>query len=190
MTRILLHPAAYKAATDEQLVARVRSGDGRAFDAIHARYRPQLVAYARRFLDGAHHDAEEVVQDAFLRALAALMADSRQMALRPWLYAIVRNRAFDVRRRPVRTTDLAPLAPVLPDAAADPHERAIRREELQALMDGVLALPPRQRQALVMHELGGAAHGSIARELRVSRGASKALVNRARSGLARSRLAA
>ena len=57
-------------------------------------------------------------------------------------------------------------------------------------MDGMRALPARQRQALVMHELGGASHVSIARELRVSTGGSKALVSRARSGLARARAAA
>jgi len=190
MTQILLHPTAYAAATDEQLVALVRSGDGRAFDAIHDRYRPRLVAYARQFLGGAHHDAEEVVQDAFIRALGALTADSRDIALRPWLYAIVRNRALDLVRRPARTTDLAALAPILSDARADPHERAVHREELDALMDGMRALPARQRQALVMHELGGASHVSIARELRVSTGGSKALVSRARSGLARARAAA
>src|SRR4249920_907911 len=101
---ILLHPTAYRAATDEQLVELVRSGDDHAFDAIHDRYHPRLVAFARGLLGGAHHDAEEVVQDAFVRALSALRADDREMALRAWLYTIVRNRALDVLRRPNRTT--------------------------------------------------------------------------------------
>src|SRR5512133_2726593 len=87
---ILLHPTAYRAASDEQLVARVRAGDDRAFDAIHARYEQRLTGYARQMLGGAHHDAEEIVQDAFVRALAALRADSRDMALKPWLFTIVR----------------------------------------------------------------------------------------------------
>ena len=189
MTQILLHPTAYATASDEQLVDLVRSGDDRAFDAIHDRYKPRLVAYARQVLGGAHHDAEEVVQDAFIRALGALRSDAREMALRPWLYAIVRNRALDVLRRPARTTDLDSVAPLLSDAAADPHERLVRREELHDLVGGLKALPVRQRSALVMHELGGRSHASIARELRVSTGGSKALVSRARSGLARARAA-
>jgi RNA polymerase sigma-70 factor, ECF subfamily len=190
MTTILLHPTAYRAATDEQLVDLVRSGDDRAFAAIHDRYQPRLVAYARQVLGGSHHDAEEVVQDAFVRALHALRADEREMALKAWLYTIVRNRALDVLRRPARTTDLEPHAGLLRDACADPHERAARAEELDALVAGLKRLPERQRTALVMHELGGASHQAIARRLDVTTGGSKALVCRARAGLAHARAAA
>src|SRR3954467_11704049 len=93
MTKILLHPTAYGIASDEQLVDLVRAGDDRAFAAIHDRYEARLAAYARQLLGGAHHDAEEVVQDAFVRALGALRANDREMALRAWLYTIVRNPA-------------------------------------------------------------------------------------------------
>ncbi|MGZ4280157.1 MAG: RNA polymerase sigma factor [Solirubrobacteraceae bacterium] len=184
---ILLHPTAYRAATDEQLVELVRSGDDRAFDAVHERYHQRLVAFARSLLGGAHHDAEEVVQDAFVRALAALRADDRDMALRAWLFTIVRNRALDVLRRPHRTTDLEPHAGVLADRGADPYERMQRAEELRAMVAGLYALPDRQRHALVAHELGGASHEAIARTLGVSAGGSKALVCRARAGLAAAR---
>jgi RNA polymerase sigma-70 factor (ECF subfamily) len=187
---LLLHPTAYRAATDEQLVELVRDGDDRAFDAIHDRYVQRLTGYARQMLGGAHHDAEEVVQDAFVRALGALRADDRDMALKPWLYTIVRNRALDALRRPVRTTDLELHAPVLHDASADPHERLLRAEELRDLVGELKRLPERQRTALVMHELGGVSHEGIARRLHVSTGGSKALVCRARSGLGRARAAA
>jgi RNA polymerase sigma-70 factor, ECF subfamily len=187
---IFLHPTAYRAATDEQLVDLVREGDDRAFDAIHARYEQRLIGYARQMLGGAHHDAEEIVQDAFVRALAALRADERDMALKPWLYTIVRNRTLDVLRRPVRTTDLELHAPVLHDASADPHERLTRAEDLRNLVSDLQRLPERQRTALVLHELSGASHESIARRLDVSAGGSKALVCRARSGLAKARAAA
>jgi RNA polymerase sigma-70 factor, ECF subfamily len=189
MTSLLLHPTAYRTASDEELVERVRAGDARAFDAIHDRYAGRLVAYARQMLGGAHHDAEEVVQDAFVRALAALRADDREMALKPWLFTIVRNRALDTLRRPVRTTDLELHAPVLADRTADPHERAARSEDLRALVDDLHRLPERQREALVLHELGGVSHQAIARRLDVSAGGSKALVCRARSGMARLRAA-
>jgi len=187
---ILLHPTAYRAASDEQLVGLVRAGDDRAFDAIHARYQQRLVGYARQMLGGAHHDAEEVVQDAFVRALSALRADQRDMALKPWLYTIVRNRTLDVLRRPVRTTDLELHAPVLHDASADPHERLTRAEDLRNLVCELKNLPERQRTALVLHELGGVSHAAIGRQLHVSTGGSKALVSRARSGLDRDCIAA
>ena len=187
---ILLHPAAYAAVSDEQLVDRVRAGDDRAFDAIHARYEQRLVGYARQMLGGAHHDAEEVVQDAFVRALTALRADDREMALKPWLYTIVRNRALDALRRPARTTDLELHAPVLHDASADPHERVARAEDLRNLVCQLQGLPERQRTALVLLELGGVSHEAIGRRLHVSTGGSKALVSRARSGLDRACIAA
>ena len=190
MTTILLHPTAYRAATDEQLVDLLRAGDDRAFGAIHDRYQPRLLAYARSLLGGAHHDAEEVVQDAFVRALQALRADDREMALKAWLYTIVRNGALDVLRRPARTTDLEPHAPLLRDASADPHERAARAEEVGALVAGLKRLPERQRTALVLHELVGASHEAIGRRLDVSTGGSKALVSRARAGLGHLRVAA
>ena len=160
---ILLHPTAYRAATDEQLVDLVRAGDDRAFDAIHARYEQRLIGYARQMLGGAHHDAEEIVQDAFVRALAALRADDREMALKPWLFTIVRNRTLDVLRRPVRTTDLEVHAPMLRDAGADPHEQVMRADDLRDLVGELKRLPERQRIALVAHELGGASHETIAR---------------------------
>ena len=160
---ILLHPTAYRAATDEQLVDLVRAGDDRAFDAIHARYEQRLTGYARQMLGGAHHDAEEIVQDAFVRALAALRADSREMALKPWLFTIVRNRTLDVLRRPVRTTDLEVHAPMLRDAGADPHEQVMRADDLRDLVGELKRLPERQRIALVAHELGGDSHETIAR---------------------------
>ena len=190
MTKILLHPTAYRLASDDQLVALVRAGDDRAFGTIHERYEARLLAYARQLLGGAHHDAEEVVQDAFVRAVRALRADDREMALKAWLYTIVRNRALDVLRRPVRTTDIEPHAPMLSDAGADPSERFARSEELDALVAGLKCLPERQRAALVMHEMGGASHRAIARRLDVTTGGSKALVSRARAGLAQGRAAA
>ena len=190
MPTILLHPTAYRTASDEQLVDLVRSGDDRAFTAIHDRYEARLHAHARQLLGGAHHDAEEVVQDAFVRALRALRADDREMALKAWLYTIVRNRALDVLRRPVRTTDIEPHAPTLRDTAPDPSERVARSEELGALVADLKRLPERQRTALVLHEMGGASHRAIAERLAVTTGGSKALVSRARAGLAAARAAA
>jgi RNA polymerase sigma-70 factor, ECF subfamily len=112
------------------------------------------------------------------------------MALRAWLFTITRNRALDALRRPSRTTDLEPHAAVLHDTGADPHDRVVRREELRTLVGDLRALPERQRTALIMHEMGGASHETIARRLHVSAGGSKALVSRARGGLARARVAA
>jgi RNA polymerase sigma-70 factor (ECF subfamily) len=172
------------AAGDEALVAAVRQGSEAAFSAVVRRYESSLTAYARQVLGGRHHDAEECVQDAFLRALRALRASDGEIALRPWLHAIVRNRCLDQLRKPQRTTDLEPHEAVLHDPGPGPISMIAGRERLQDVVVGLGALPERQRRALVMHELEDRSHSQIGRALGVTSGASKALVHRARQGVA------
>jgi RNA polymerase sigma-70 factor, ECF subfamily len=201
MTTLLTHgtrhgrgPATARASrirSDEELVALVRAGNPQAFDQIVARHQGPLTAFVRHTLGGSHHDAEEVVQDVFVKALGALRRRPDQdIVLKPWLYAIARNASLDRLRRPVRTTALEPLEPVLRDHRADPFAAAARREDLRVLVGGLQELPARQRAALVMHELEGRSHEDMARRLDVSVGASKALVCRARQGMAALRAAA
>jgi RNA polymerase sigma-70 factor, ECF subfamily len=171
-------------ATDEALVAAVRAGSDAAFSAIVRRYEPQLTAYARQVLGGRHHDAEECVQDAFVRALRSITRGDAEIALRPWLHAIVRNRCLDQLRKPNRTTDLEPHEAVLADHGPGPISMIAGRERLDQVVVGVESLPERQRRALVMHELEDRSHSHIGRVLGVSAGASKALVCRARQGVA------
>jgi RNA polymerase sigma-70 factor (ECF subfamily) len=171
-------------ASDEALVAATRAGSDAAFTAIVQRYEPQLIAFARQVLGGHHHDAEECVQDAFVRALSSLRRNDAEIALRPWLHAIVRNRCLDQLRKPNRTTDLDPHEAVLADHGPGPVSTIASRQKLDAVVGSMEALPERQRRALVMHELEDRSHSHIGRALGVSAGASKALVHRARQGVA------
>jgi RNA polymerase sigma factor (sigma-70 family) len=168
--------------TDSALVARLRAGDDHAFDLLHDRYRRPLERFAARQLGPWHAEAaEDVVQDAFWRAHRALLADDRPVELRPWLYTIVRNRCLDVvRREPVLVHEVID-APAADDQ--EPHARLVRRERLRAVVCDVLALPDRQRAALVGHVFRDEPHAVIARKLGVSENATKSLVNRARSSL-------
>jgi RNA polymerase sigma-70 factor (ECF subfamily) len=171
-------------ASDDALVAAVRSGSDAAFSAIVRRYEAPLTAYARQVLGGHHHDAEECVQDAFVRALRSLRGGDAEITLRPWVHAIVRNRCLDELRKPNRTTDLDPHEAFLPDHAPGPVSTIARRVELAQVVGGLESLPENQRRALVMHELEDRSHSQIGRVLGVSAGASKALVFRARQGVA------
>ncbi len=147
-------------ASDEALVAAVRSGSDAAFTAIVHRYEPQLTAYARQVLGGRHHDAEECVQDAFIRALRSMKGNDAEIALRPWLHAIVRNRCLDQLRKPNRTTDLDPHEAVLADHGPGPVSMIAHRQRLHEVVGGVEQLPERQRRALVMHELEDRSHST------------------------------
>src|SRR3954449_6297184 len=170
--------------TDERLVALVRAGRDDAFGAIHDRYHDRLLAFARRLLAGTGHDAEDVVQDAFIRALASLRGTDAEMNLKPWLYMIVRNRALDDLRKPARVAaELDDVVHLHPAEDADPALRAIERELLRSVVAGIAELPERQRRALVMRELDGASHVQMAATLGTSIPATKSLLVRARTTL-------
>jgi RNA polymerase sigma factor (sigma-70 family) len=169
---------------DERLVALVRAGRDDAFAAVHDRYRDRLVAFARRLLGGSGHDAEDVVQDSFIRALAGLRATDADMHLRPWLYMIVRNRAMDELRKPARiAAEFDEVAHLRPAEDADPALRAIERELLGEVVAEIGRLPERQRVALVMRELEGATHAEMSAALGTSIPATKSLLVRARGAL-------
>ena len=100
LSRVSLAGPLLRLRTDDQLLALFRAGHDEAFGIIHDRYRPRLFAYARQMLSGSRSDAEDVLQDVFLRAYNALRADRRPVALRAWLYRVAHNRCIDQIRRP------------------------------------------------------------------------------------------
>ena len=116
--RISLHAPLLRLRSDDQLVALFRAGNDDAFRVIHDRYRQRLFAYMRQMLAGSRPDAEDALQDVFLRAYGALRADDRPIALRAWLYRVAHNRCIDQLRRPVPAAadvfDVTPLAAVRP----------------------------------------------------------------------------
>jgi RNA polymerase sigma factor (sigma-70 family) len=168
--------------SDEQLVALFRRGDEDAFQVIHERYRQRLFAYARQMLSGSRSDAEDAMQDVFLRAYGALRADERPVQLRAWLYRVAHNRCIDQLRRPMpAAVDLFDLT--RGPSLHDPLEQAERREDLQRLVNDVRRLPEQQRSALLMREMEGLTYKELSEALAVSLPAVKSLLVRARIGL-------
>ena len=155
--------------SDDELVARFRSGDDAPFDEIHRRYRGPLHRLRAAHAQGTGHDADDVVQDAFIRAYRGLRVTDRPMALRPWLYMIVRNRALDELRSPQRAgaydDEFALNAVPTTDAAQCVQER----DEMRRLVAEIARLPERQRMALVMREFDGCSHVETARRLQHDR---------------------
>ena len=96
--------------------------------------------------------AEDVIQQAFLRALRAMRADDRPLDLRPWLYTIAHNAALNALRD--RTVPSDTLEEEI-DGFERPEQAFERREGLREVVAAVGALPERQRDALVLRELEG-----------------------------------
>jgi RNA polymerase sigma factor (sigma-70 family) len=176
------------ALSDERLVAALRAGDATAFDAIHDRYRPRLVRFATRVLGGQQAVAEDVVQEALLRAYRALQRDHRPMDLRPWLYRLVRNCCLDELSRVRDTVELGAAgegAAMTAPAHFEPAIAAERRARLRQVLGDLAVLPESQRHALVRRELDGVSHAQLADELGMTVPAVRSLVHRARLGLTR-----
>ncbi|MDX6656576.1 MAG: hypothetical protein QOH62_1369 [Solirubrobacteraceae bacterium] len=168
--------------SDDQLVALFRQGHEDAFQVIHERYRQRLFAYSRQMLSGSRSDAEDAMQDVFLRAYGALRADDRPLTLRAWLYRVAHNRCIDQLRRPLPAAiDLFDIT--RGPSLLDPMEQAERREDLRRLISDVRRLPEQQRSALLMREMEGLSYKELSGALGVSVPAVKSLLVRARIGL-------
>jgi RNA polymerase sigma factor (sigma-70 family) len=187
--RVLPLPSVWvpRDSSDEQLVALVRAGSDAAFGAIDERYRRQLLVFARRML-GGRGDAEDVLQDVYVRAHSALIASDRPMRLGPWLYRIARNRCLDeLRRRHALPLDRTPAAAAVlahaPLTMADTAAVAECAGVVSRMLTDIERLPERQRTALLLRELQGCSYTELAHMLGVSVAAVKSLLLRARSEL-------
>jgi RNA polymerase sigma factor (sigma-70 family) len=168
--------------SDEQLIALFRAGSDNAFQVIHDRYRQRLFAYVRQMLSAhSRQDAEDVLQDVFVRAFGALRADQRDVNVRAWLYRVAHNRCIDHLRRPVPAP--AEVLEMSRTPLHDPLEEAQRREDLRRLVQDVGRLPEQQRSALLMREIDGMSYADLAAALDVTVPAVKSLLVRARVGL-------
>jgi RNA polymerase sigma factor (sigma-70 family) len=163
---------------DERLVDLVRAGSDPAFEAIVERYRRALMRYVSRLLPPER--AEDVVQQAFVKAYEAMHRDSAELNLRPWLYRIAHNGAVNALRD--RALGHAELDERM-DGVERPEQALERTMGLRELVLAVQALPERQRSAILLRELEGRSYGEIAAELGVTDGAVRQLLNRARNSL-------
>jgi len=182
LTRVPLGAPLLRLRSDEQLLALFRAGNEDAFGAIHDRYRQRLFAYTRQMLSaGSRQDAEDVLQDVFVRAYGALRADEREVNVRAWLYRVAHNRCIDHLRRP--TPPPAEIFEMSRKPLHDPIEEAQRRDDLARLVEDVGRLPEQQRSALLMREIDGMSYADLAAALDVTVPAVKSLLVRARVGL-------
>ena len=182
LSRLSISAPLLRLRTDDQLLALFRAGSDEAFNTLHDRYRQRLFAYVRQMLASqSRQDAEDVLQDVFVRAFGALRADDRQVNVRAWLYRVAHNRCIDHLRRPIPAP--ADVFEMSRTPLHDPLEDAQRREDLRRLVTDVGRLPEQQRSALLMREIDGMSYADLATALDVTVPAVKSLLVRARLGL-------
>jgi RNA polymerase sigma factor (sigma-70 family) len=167
---------------DERLIAMARAGNPGAFEAIVDRYQGRLLGFCRQML-GSTEDAEDVLQEVFVNAYRAMLADEREINLRPWLYRIARNRCLNHLRKP--TADAQESMDLVPAVeASSTAEKVHNREEFRQLLTDVGKLPETQRSALLLREMDAMSYEEIAQAMETSVPSVKSLLVRARISLA------
>jgi RNA polymerase sigma-70 factor (ECF subfamily) len=178
-------------AADAIAIERTLAGDRDAFRILVERHSATIFRLAYR-LTGNHHDAEEIVQEAFLRAYQKLEQFASQANFATWVYRIAANYTID-RMRQRKSEDarkLVPSAEMSDDAELDPlrqipddaptPERLTQSVELRKQMENALQnLTPAERTAFVMRHCDGCGIEEIAAALKSNAGATKNTVFRA-----------
>ncbi|MBI4898350.1 MAG: RNA polymerase sigma factor [Actinobacteria bacterium] len=168
--------------SDERLVTLTRRGNEAAYETLIARYRARLLAFCRHMV-GSTEDAEDILQEVFVSAYRAMLADDRVLNVRPWLYRIARNRSLNHLRRP-RPTGVDSMDIFEGGAAVATADRVHDKLDLEDLVDDVKRLPETQRTALMLREMGDLSYDQIAEAMDTSVPSVKSLLVRARVSLA------
>jgi len=136
-----------------------------------------------RWLTGRDHDAEDVVQEAYVRAMKGF-AGFRGDDVRAWLLTIVRNTGYTWLRK--NRGELASLdhdGPDFPSAEPGPRELVMRDIDAQVLRETIETLPPEFREVIVMRELEGLSYKQVAAVAGVPIGTVMSRLSRARQRL-------
>jgi RNA polymerase sigma factor (sigma-70 family) len=168
--------------SDERLVALIRRGNHHAFEALVARYQSRLLAFCRHMLS-SREDAEDVLQEVFAAAFNAMLADEREINVRPWLYRIARNRSLNHLRR-AQAVGMDSMDIHLSEGGLTTADKVHKREEFRLLIADVQDLPETQRTALLLREIDALSYEQIAEAMETTVPSVKSLLVRARVSLA------
>ena len=157
---------AAEAYDERQILLRIQAGDPDAFDQLVRRYLPRARQLARRLMQNAD-DADDLVQDAFLRALERIGTFDVSRAFEPWFTRLLVNLGLDLRRKQVVRRTESHDPETFPGGVR-PDREAERAELGAALTRAFEGLPERQRLVVTMFEIDGHSTEEIASMLKVS----------------------
>ena len=192
-TALIVEPMRAEAG-DIALVRRVQKGDKSAFDALVLKYQHKVLKLVQRYVRNPA-DAEDIAQEAFIKAYRALPAFRGDSAFYTWLYRIAINTAKNAlvanRRRPI-SYDLDPQDGSQVQAHArladteTPEALALTEEIRRTVNEAIEALPDDLRLAIVLRELEGLSYEDIAKTMECPVGTVRSRIFRAREAIDRS----
>ena len=187
---------AQEVALDRLLVDRFRGGDSTAFDQLVGRYWDRIYAMVNQLLRNAQ-DAEEVTQDAFIRAHRGLVNFRGDSAFSTWLYQIATNLARNRywywwrRKRDKSISFDAPFGPdnestiadIIPAEQETPEDATVTQEFVNRVAECMDLLNEKHREILILRNVQNLAYEEIAEILGISVGTVKSRIARARESL-------
>lgn len=187
---------AQEVALDKALVARFKAGDESAFEEMVSRYWDRIYAMVLKLLRNAQ-DAEEVTQDAFIRAHRGLEKFRGDSSFSTWLYQIAtnlaRNRYWYWWRRkrdksvsfdqPIGADSSTTLAEVFPADVESPEDITVTNEFKDRVSEAMGLLNAKHREALILRNVKNLSYEEIADQLQISIGTVKSRIARARESL-------
>ncbi len=177
--------------SDQQLVARVQKGDRRAFDLLVVKYQHRILALVDRFITD-HAEAQDVTQEAFIKAYRALPSFRGDSQFYTWMYRIAVNTAKNHlisrgRKTPTQDIDLDDAAFFADEANmkdVDTPDGLLQRDQLRAVVfEAIEALPDELRRAVTLRELEGLSYEEIAEAMDCPIGTVRSRIFRAREAI-------
>jgi len=174
-----------KSLPDEALVLRAQQDDERAFGELIGRYETKVYSLAMKMLRNPE-DAEDVLQETFVRAFRGLKAFRGNSTFSTWIYRITANSALmKLRKKQLPTVSIEDAdereAPInIADWAPGPVEQLLTKETQEAMADAIEALPAEFRQVFVLRDVEGHSNADVAEILDLSVAAVKSRLHRAR----------
>lgn len=170
--------------TDIELVARAKAGDEKAIGNLFKRHHLSAYRLARRIV-WIHEDAQDVVQEAFIKVHRHLAGFEESSSFSTWLYSIVRNLSYNRLRRRGRVQREVAIPPeTVIDSGAmrhhDPFRHLSRKELREWIMQAIDGLSNKDRDAFILREVKGLSHAQMARAMGCTVGAAKSRLHHAK----------
>jgi RNA polymerase sigma-70 factor (ECF subfamily) len=157
--------------SDVELVARWKAGDQRAATLLVERHADAVARFVASL--GANHDAEDIVQDTFVRAFSSIDGFRGDSSLRTWLFTIARRLVLDQRRAERRRGEQVPMQDGDVRTEFDPLDTVVADETERRMREGIARLTPTQREVFVLRVGEGMSYKEIADTVGTTEGAAR-----------------
>ena len=177
--------------TEKELISRAKEGDQDAFGQLVLTHQNKVYTLCVHLL-GSREDAEDLAQEAFLKAWRSLDGFLGESSFTTWMHRLTTNLCLDHLRKQSRRQNVSvavslddeeATVPEPVDQSGDPHEELERAERQRALAKRLQELPEHYKKPLVMREVGGMSYQEIADALELDLGTVKSRIARARESL-------